>query len=243
MKSLLALAMLSIAGFFAPMSPGAADPSRMVRTHSEWTWTSDRGEDLKVARSDLFWAKDDDAFPKHNLRSITLFQDQAGHRWILNSQRRESPDRYVVSLHLVDTAETVIVSMTDRNGRSFFSVRGCGAEYEIEKGHEASQDSLGKKRDLSARLSPAFLAAFDTVRPWIENGYLGVNAQTFTKYAFDLSSAEPLDTLVQVVFQPLRPVPVDCSFDAAFGFPCSPGETPRDSKGMILDGHAPPPSP
>lgn len=221
----------------------AGEPLRMVRQHAEWSWTGENQEARRVVRSELVWARDDGDFPKHDLRSVTLFQDQAGNRWVLESRRQSSPDRFTVSLRLLESGETVTVSMVHRGNANFFRVEGCGGEFELAEGQAATPAAEEHRRDLSARLSPAFLSAFAAVRPWLEKGYLGVNAAAFLGYAFDLSGSDLRSTLSQAVLQPLRPAPVDCAFDAAFGFPCSPEERPKDGRGLLYEMTSPPPKP
>ncbi|MGC8763016.1 MAG: hypothetical protein ACP5VN_05195 [Acidobacteriota bacterium] len=232
-------AVLLLFGSLLSRPAAPEEPLRMVRLHTEWSWTGDNHQNFRVAKSDLAWAKDDADFPKHALRSVTLFQDQGGHRWILESRREGGPDRFVLSLQLLESGETVTVSMVQQDGKNLFRVQGLTVEFAVEEGQEGTPTAENRRRDLFARLSPAFRSAFSDVQPWIEKGYLGVNAASFLRYAFDLSAPDRLSTLSQEVFHPLRPAPVDCAFDASFGFPCSPEETPKDSRGFLYEKASP----
>lgn len=226
----------SVAFLLASSISFFAQPARMSRMHYEWSWKTDDGKTLTVAKTDLYWGKDDGTFPKHMIRAVTLFKDQAGHHWIVESRYLDSPERFVLTLRLKDTGEEVTISMHGQGGKSTYTIAMCGEEYQVAKGQQGAASSKTHRKAFHEKLSPAFWASFAGVEPWIEQGYLGANCLDFLGYALDMAQdARPESAFSNAVLQPMRPAPVDCSFDAAFGFPCSPAESPRDVRGMVYE--------
>lgn len=213
-----------------------AQSFKMTRTHYRWSWKAANGQTQTVARTNLYWGKDDGTFPRHMIRSVTLFKDQDGHHWIVDSRYLSSPELFVLRFTLMETGDQVRVSMRRKNGNDVYAVTCCGIHYAVKEGQQGTVKSRTYQRRLFKRLSAEFLPAFAEVKPWIEKGYLGANCLTFLCYAFDFDisgKASAKGSFAQSTLQPLRPAPVDCSFDASFGFPCGSAESAGDARGLI----------
>jgi hypothetical protein len=155
----------------------------------------------------------------------------------VQERSEDSGKRFVATLSFLEGGDAITVSVEMRGDAAVYRVQGPSGAFEVPKEERNGAGAASLRRRLGESLSPSFRQAFPAVKDWLEGGYLGLNVADLLGTALDLKTATGTSP---ALVRPLKPSPVDCAFDASFGYPCSSEEGPRDPRGLMYEKNPPP---
>lgn len=167
-----------------------------------------------------------------------LLMSPDGEKWIASSESRGPKDDeggfLAFDLSRLTTGERISIRCPwEHSGQEAVCKLRLGSEtlsipYERRASQRPQIESL-----LQSRYSTEFLNGLSLFRALA----YGVRGLPIDRTLFEVIFGEPSREAALPTYD-LERVPVDCSFDAAFGFPCEEGEKPNNpkKKALVLEG-------
>ncbi|MGC8762265.1 MAG: hypothetical protein ACP5VN_01320 [Acidobacteriota bacterium] len=232
MKGKILLAAAMALGIAATASDGTVNDwtgRTGLRTHARLQ--TGQGETVTVTRLDRSKAKSETRNVVHR-HTVLLLEGPSWGRWIFEASAQVSLDarqvsqRYILQRPGGEEALSIQYLTNEGDGRGEYRIAFSGQNRTVREGSLAPSDAGGPSPMLAELPSEAQKAVLLLCRLGQDFADWGPD-ERFLQFFFGTASPPAVSNIS------VESLPVDCTFDASFGFPCGPDEEPR-VQGKVL---------